>query len=194
MAEDETKKLVRIGKIVGFRGIRGEIKVRPNSTDPDWLDTLKTLVLKNPAGKPGEQNERVFTVKKAQYHQRLVLLTLKELVDRTAAEPYAGWELYANAEDLPEPGEDEFFVDDLIDMHVMEHETGKPFGVIRDVLSSGGMDYVEIKPIEQADTIIVPFNKEFFPEVDMDLRQAKVQHLLGFLAAESDQDIEPEPA
>lgn len=175
-----SREQIRIGKIVGCHGIRGDLKVRPASSDPDWVKTLREITLqlgKDPAGQPHR-------IKKAWLHGNLVLVHLEGVDTRNAAELLINAVLYASKEDLPEPDEGEFWVDQLIGLTVVDAQTGRKRGIVKDLLSSSGQDYLEIQLEDSEQTAIIPFQDHFFPVVDVANGKISVDLLGDFLDGE----------
>lgn len=170
---------VRIGKIVGCHGIRGHLKVRPASDNADWADTVRQLWLR---GGKKQAEEVAVQVAEAKPHGPQILLRLQEYPDRTAAEALIGAEVYALRSDLPVPEEGEYWADDLIGLTVVDAETGRARGMVQDLLSSAGSDFLEIKLEEASDTVVIPFIERFFPEVNLEARTISVDLLSDFLA------------
>jgi 16S rRNA processing protein RimM len=112
----------------------------------------------------------------------LVVLHFSGLDDRNQVEPLVGSLLYAPLSDLPNPQEDEFWVDDLIGLNVMDLETNRKRGTVKDLLSSGGQDFLEIQLEDSAQTMVVPFINRFFPSVDVPNGTIYVDLLSDFLA------------
>jgi 16S rRNA processing protein RimM len=183
---------VRIGKIVGCHGVRGDLKIRPAS-DAQWVGSLREIILhpgkssspRNPAQKIPTEKEpapRSYKIRKAWFHGNLVLMHLEGVDTRNDAELLVEATLYARRDDLPEPAEDEFWADDVIGLSVIDAETGRKRGEVKDLLSSSGQDYLEIKLEESNETIIIPFLNHFFPEVDVEKGELKIDLLSDFLA------------
>ncbi len=171
-------KLVRIGKIVGCHGVRGDLKIRPASEDASWAEPGLNITLKH--GKTGEHQH--FVVQSARHQGPLVILHFKELVDRTAAEPYIGSTLFANQDDLPAPDEGEFWADDLIGLTVVDAQNGRKRGVVNDLLSSTGTDFLEIQIEDSEQTVVIPFIEKFFPTVDLEAGTISIDLLSDFLS------------
>ncbi len=168
-------KDVRIGKIVGCHGVRGDLKVRPAS-DSDWVGVLKEVALQH-----GKAAPQVLKIKKTWKHGPLILMHLEGIDSRNAAEPLIGALLFADRDALPAPDEDEFWADDLIGLNVLDTETNRKRGVVKDLLSSGGQDYLEIQLEESDQTVVIPFLERFFPIVDLEAGHITIDLLSDFL-------------
>ncbi len=179
------EKPVRIGRIIGCHGIRGDVKIRTASDDPDWVGVLKEVWV----ARTGEEPVRTrFT--SARKMDRGVLAHLELFPDRTAAEQWLGADLLADPQELPPPQPGEYLVDDLIGLTVVSGPEHTPVGRVLDVLSSTAGDFLEIQPLAtpESQPVIVPFLNVFFPEVDLSQRRVSVDKLGDF------SDLTPSPS
>lgn len=185
---DNTEKLVRLGKIVGFQGLQGAVKVRLSEDEPDWLSTLKTITLKTP------RQTMPLQIRKARLKgPRQGIIEFEGYTDRTRAEKeLAEGELFAPLSSLPEPAEGEYWADDLIGMAVVDADTGDELGRVKDLLSSTGSDYLEIA-VDGGETVVIPFVDEFFPVVEPENHRMHIARLGDFLrdAAQSEKPVKP---
>lgn len=172
------ERLVRIGKIVGCHGVRGDLKIRPASEDPVWAMPGQKITLKH--GKTGEHKH--FTIKTAREQGPLIIIGFEDIPDRNAVEPLVGSTLFADLGDLAEPDEGEFWVDDLIGLSVIDAENGRKRGMVKDLLSSSGSDFLEIQIEETEQTVVIPFIDRFFPAVDLEKGTVSIDLLSDFLA------------
>lgn len=171
-------KLVRIGKIVGCHGVRGDVKIRPASEDASWAEPGQKIILKH--GKTGEHQH--FTIKTARDQGPLIIVGFEGVPNRTAIEPLIGSTLFADIADLAEPDEGEFWVDDLIGLSVIDAQNARKRGVVKDLLSSSGTDFLEIQIEDSGQTVVIPFIDKFFPEVDLEKGTVSIDLLSDFLS------------
>jgi 16S rRNA processing protein RimM len=125
-------ELLLIGRVGKTHGVRGEVKVRPETDDPERFSALDAVFIgASPEG------ARPYAVEAARYQQgkRGVTVVLKlagiDTVDEAAV--LRRQEVYAREADLPPLAEDEFFLHDLVGMRVVTSE-GVAVGTVRDVL------------------------------------------------------------
>ena len=97
--------LVLLGICGGAHGIRGEVRVRSFTAEPEEIGAYGPL---------RDANGRVFTVQSARQQKNVVVVRFREVADRNAAERLNGVELFVPREALPEEGEDEFYLSDLV--------------------------------------------------------------------------------
>lgn len=172
------EQLVRIGKIVGCHGVRGDVKIRPASEGADWAEPGLNITLKH--HKTGEH--RHLKVKTARIQGPLVIAGFEDIPDRNAAELLIGSTLFAHLNDLPKPEAGEFWVDDLIGLTVIDAQNGRKRGVVNDLLSSSGTDFLEIRIEDSEETAVIPFIEKFFPTVDLEARTISIDLLSDFLS------------
>lgn len=153
------KETIIIGKILGAHGIRGELKVYPLTSDPGRFHELESVYV-------GEDSKQaVYEIELVRLHKGNVLLTLKGISDRNASEKMIGRMISINREDAITLSEDEYFIEELIGMNVIDTE-GQAVGVVSDILqTTGSTDTVEIKTAEK--TIYIPARKVYFLKVNV---------------------------
>ncbi len=148
-----------IGEILKPQGVKGEVKVRPITSDPARFDGLTRVFFRDESGAYAPQKIRVSRV-----DSDAVYLTVRGCADRTAAEGLRGRLIYvdrASAAKLPEGAE---FICDLIGC-VATDDSGRLIGTLTDVLQPGAGDvYVFRGPMGE---VLVPALKSVFLEVDV---------------------------
>jgi len=88
------------------------------------------------------------------------------VADRASAGALTNAALYVPRESLPDIGEEEFYLADLIGLAALA-ETGEAFGCVVDVLNFGGGDILEIARASGGETVFLPFKKEIFPRINL---------------------------
>ena len=87
------------------------------------------------------------------------------LPDRTAAERLTNLRLYVDRAQLPPPGEEEFYLADLVGLEARDAE-GRPHGRVVQVHDYGAGASLELAR-DGASSLIVPFTRAAVPEVDI---------------------------
>jgi 16S rRNA processing protein RimM len=152
------KDKICIGKIIGVHGIKGEIKVKPLTDEPNRYYDLENIYINK------NENTTEYLIEKVRMHKHNILLLLKEVEDRNIAELLINGDIYINENERIELKENEYFVTDLIGSSVYEKENLK-LGEIIDVIKTGAVDVISIKG-EKKDYLI-PFQKQYFNEIDI---------------------------
>lgn len=166
-------ELVLVGEVAKVHGIRGELSVQWHADSPDLLDDLDTVYLRLP-GRPA----RAFGVAGWRPHQERVLLTLKGLPDRTAAEAWRGAEILVQAQDLPPLAEDELYIHQLEGLRVLLAD-GTPLGTIAGFV----LEPQELWSIRTPEgrEVLFPVQPQFVQHIDLDARQVVIDPPPGLL-------------
>ena len=127
-----------LGEIVRPQGIRGEVKVRHYTDDPERFYDLETVFLKR-----GESYEKM-TVTDARVQGDDVYLKLEGVEDRNEAEKLRNIQLWVDRDNAVELGEDEVFIADILGARAFDTR-GNQLGILKDVLTPGGVDVFVLK-------------------------------------------------
>lgn len=111
----DTRGLVAVGTVVKPHGIRGEFCVESHADSPLLFAPGRTLLL---APAKGKGRPKPHTVAACREHQGRLLLTVKGIADRDAAETLRGLEILVPAAELPEPDEGEVYLHELLGCRV----------------------------------------------------------------------------
>lgn len=131
---------IKIGKIVNAVALRGEVKVYHYSDYKERFEELEKIIVVK------KKSTKQYTIEKVRYQKDMVILKLKGVDDRNAAEELRESDIYITEEDLRELPEDTFYVRDLIGCKVVNAETEETLGEIADVLQNSAQDIYEINP------------------------------------------------
>ncbi len=85
--------------------------------------------------------------------------------DRNAAELLKGTKLYVARTELPEPADDEFYIEDLIGLSVKIAD-GREVGTVRQVANYGAGDVIEVRFNNGTEEMYL-FNELTFPKVEI---------------------------
>ena len=147
-----------IGRVLKPQGIKGLVKVYPETDDPErFLDLENVFVKRNGAFE-------CVTVEDVQVREQEVFLRLDGVQDRNGAERQRDTELFVDREHAVELGEDENFICDLIGCTVRDIQ-GHEIGTVKDVLQPGANDVYVVSDGENE--ILVPAVKSFVLSVDI---------------------------
>ena len=163
------ENLIVVGQIAGAFGVKGEVRVRSFTDDPEACFDYGPLM--------DEAGKVILTPIRHRPLNDLFGVTAKEARQREEWEALRGTLLHAPREVLPEAEEGEFYVADLIGLPVV-HVDGRELGVVKSVQNFGAGDLLEIRPA-QGHAYLLPFTEETFPEIsDSGLRAAPDEALL----------------
>jgi len=162
-----------VGVIVGPHGIRGQVRVKSFTAEPEDIAAYGPVV--------DEFGGRTFTLRVVGRSKGVVLCSIAGVDDRTAAEMLRGVRLHVDRAVLPPADEDddEFYHADLIGLRV-EFADGVALGTVAAVYDFGAGDILEVRA-ENGGVTMVPFTREAVPVIDMANGRLIAERLAGLL-------------
>lgn len=160
-----------LGVIVGVHGVKGLLRIK-SYTQTD-IDIASYGCLEDDAG--NQINLEIKGRSKA-----TLLAEIKEVRDRTSAEQLKGVKLFIPRDALPATEDNEFYHTDLVGLSVYNrNETllGTIIGVHD--FGAGNLIDVDLEGVDK--TVLVPFNKEFVPSVDLNGRRLTLDPIPGLI-------------
>jgi 16S rRNA processing protein RimM len=138
----ESADWLEIGKIVGVQGLKGEVRIYPNSDFPERFEQPGQRWLLHPNATEPESIELL----SGRYlgNKGLYIVQFAGISDREQAEALRDCRLLVPESDRPQLEADEFHVMDLIGLEVFDQLTQTLIGTVVDVLSAGN-DLLEVK-------------------------------------------------
>ena len=140
MEPDWPHDAIEVGRVLGAWGVRGELKVRALSSQPEALFSSKRWYAdapEAPAARPGATaGRRLLRVVSAREHGDVVIARIQDLDDRDAAQALAGWRIHVARASFPTPSEDEYYWIDLIGCRVVNRE-GQDLGQVAGLVETG---------------------------------------------------------
>jgi 16S rRNA processing protein RimM len=143
MADDfhyPTDSYILIGKIIVPHGLKGEIKIFSFAGQPENIQHYKNLVLVNSSGKLSQP----YSVEKCRVKGKSAVVQLASITNRNEAEAITGLGVLIRKEDLPQPGEDEFYLSQLEGLAVVTVE-GLSLGTVTNIMSNGAQDILVVQ-------------------------------------------------
>ena len=165
---------IKIGKIVNVVALRGEVKVYHYSDYKERFEELDSILLE----RKGKYEE--YSIEGVRYQKEMVILKLKGVNDRNAAEALKERDLYITEAELRKLPEDTFYIRDLIGCKVLNAENGSEIGEITDVLQNSPQDIYQIC-LASGKEALIPVVAEFVKEVDIAQKTVKIRLIPGFI-------------
>ena len=150
------RDLVLVGVITAAHGIRGEVKLRSFTADPNAIASYAPL--ETTAGAKLE-------ILRMRAQKDGFIASLKGITSRNAAEALKGAELLVPRDKLPEPTGSDVYVHDLIGLPVRLAD-GSLLGEIAAVANYGAGDLIDVKVEGRADTVLIPFAAQYVRSAD----------------------------
>lgn len=162
---------VCVGVIVGAHGIRGEVRVKSFTAEPEHLDSYGPVA--------DEAGARTFALEVVGRHKGVVLCAIDGIGDRDSAERLKGTRLYLDRALLPALEEDEFYHSDLIGLRAVFPD-GEAIGTVAALYDFGAGDVMEIKGAVGG-AVMVPFTRDSVPRIDLAGGEVVVERIPGLL-------------
>jgi len=166
------KNDVLIGKIVGVHGIKGDVKVKPESDVFErQVESLEEIPIYR-----GTKKENL-KIEEIRPYKDIYIIKFKEINDRTSAEERIGSEIWIDKNRQVELDEGEYYFSDLLNCTVVS-EDGKKLGKVSEILEQPASHILEVEK-ENGKKFLIPFIKEFVKEVDLKNKKIVVSLLKG---------------
>lgn len=165
-----------VGKIVNTHGIRGELKIYPNTDFPEvrFAPGNKLQMVHEETG-ASQQVE----VQSSRLQKNMYVIRFKGFGNINDVEKYKGWVLKVSKEDTVELEEDEYYFHEIIGCEVVTDE-GQSLGVITEILTPGANDVWVVKPAKGKD-ILIPYIHDVVLDINVDEKKITVHVMEGLL-------------
>lgn len=165
-------KLNLVGVITSTHGIKGEVKVK-SDTSFDRFNVGNKLFLK----KNGQTKEII--INSHRIHKGYDLITFNDLKNINDVLEYVGCEIYVDVSEFDELEDGEFYFDDLIDLNVYDDE-GALLGKVIDINEVPQGIILELKKLDNSKAYI-PFVDEFIKEINLEEEKIVITPIEGLL-------------
>jgi 16S rRNA processing protein RimM len=157
-ANEFVENRVCVARIGAAYGTGGEVKLWPFTARAEAVAAYGPLQTAD--------GTRTFEIEALRPAKDFLVARLKGVTDRASAERLRNTDLYVPRERLPVPEAEEFYYADLIGLHA-EDRAGRAVGVVVAVHNFGAGDILEIAPIADGDTVMLPFSTAAVPSVEV---------------------------
>jgi 16S rRNA processing protein RimM len=149
---------------VGFlrrpHGVHGEIMLEIQTEHPEiFLPDVQLYLGKE---------YLPYTIASSRPHKKGILLSFEGIQDRDKVGEFRNTHVYAKISDLPDLAEDEFYDYEIIGLEIIEKETGKSLGTLKEIVKTGANDVYVVKP-KSGKEILLPA----IPDVILDINLAE---------------------
>lgn len=165
--------LIETGRIVNTHGVRGEVKIQPWADSPELFLQLERLFL--------SEDTPPLLIERCRVHKGNVIVKFRGVDSLDAAQSYKGCVVFLDRGDVPLE-EGVYFVSDLIGLSVEDADTGRRYGTLSEVLSTGARDVYELTA-DNGKRLYIPAVPEVVIEVDLEGRRMRIRPLEGLFDA-----------
>lgn len=182
---------IEVGRVLGAWGIKGGIRVKPFSTDPEALFSSRLWFIQPPESILGAKAgvtrfPPVLRITSSKAQGEGVVATAQELPDRNAAEAMQGARVFIARSSFPTAGNGEYYWIDLIGLAVVNRQAdalGTVIGLIdtgaHSVLRVGRPGAAPDASLEDSERLI-PFVAAFIDDVSLPERRITVDWGLDY--------------
>lgn len=148
-----------VGRVGRAHGVQGFVTLDVRTSDPDVRFAVGEVLSTDPA------DAGPLTVEASRWHSGRLLVRFSRTTNRTTAEELRGVALVVDSDALPDLDDpDDFYDHDLVGLSARLTD-GEVLGTVSDVLHLPGGDMLSVTRIGGGE-VLVPFVREFVPEVD----------------------------
>ena len=181
---------IEVGLVLGAWGIKGGIRVRPFSRDPEALFSSRHWFLRPPEGKPGPRGTvawpGLLRITGSKPQGDSVVATAQELPDRNAAEALQGARIFIARSNFPTVGDGEYYWIDLIGLAVVNRQ-GEPLGAVIGLIDTGAHSVLQVRRTDAVEGVtgeaaerLIPFVAAFIDDVNLAERRITVDWGLDY--------------
>jgi 16S rRNA processing protein RimM len=152
---EETSDPVVIGVVVAPHGVRGTVRVRATGSGRHLREGVEPVV----AG--GRRR-----IRRVRETPKGFLVDFEGIEDRPGAAAFRGEELVLDRRELDAPGEDEFYVGDLVGLTAVGDD-GEVVGTVEETFETPAHEILVVRK-EGAPALYVPFTLEHVRDVDLE--------------------------
>jgi 16S rRNA processing protein RimM len=157
--------LILVGHILDAQGIRGLVKIKPYSKEPEALFSAPLVWLAKPPALA--DSARPWTVKTSKEHSGQILLSLEGVTDRDQAQALKGHAVYVSRADFPEQEGNSYYWVDLIGLPVVNLQ-GQALGEVVDLMDNGAQSILCVRTEGQKEDRLIPFIESIIQSVNHD--------------------------
>lgn len=148
-----------IGEIGRPQGLKGELRLRSYAAEPQAIAAYGPLA--------DEAATRSFEIESVRADAKSLVVRIKGVTSREAAETLTGTRLYVSRALLPAAGEEEWYHADLVGLDALD-ASGTKLGTVVAAHNFGAGDLIEVALAEGGATLLIPFTRDAVPEVDVE--------------------------
>ena len=172
---------IEVARVLGAWGIKGGIRIKPFSGDPQALFSSKRWFVRAAERRlPGPRtNElpRLLRVIEAHEQGDNVVARVQEIDDRERAQALQGASIFVSRASFPTADEGEYYWVDLIGLDVFNRQ-GQALGQVFDLLETGAHCVLQVRAPDSAaanlPATLIPFVAPFIDVVDLAARRMVV--------------------
>ncbi|MEO8216979.1 MAG: tRNA (guanosine(37)-N1)-methyltransferase TrmD [Acidobacteriota bacterium] len=178
---------IAIGVVRRAHGVRGEASVEIWTDSAARFEGLSSVTLVS----PDESQSKILTIEGARPHGDRVLVRFHEIVSPEEVSSVRDWTIEIPVDQARALDEDEYFIHDLVGLHVVEK--GRRIGTIEDMAAGGGGLIFQVRRPDGG-AFELPFAAGICTGVDLEAGEIEVELPEGLERLEALPAVEDQPA
>ncbi len=160
-----------VGRLGRPHGIRGEILMKVMTDFPERIQPGEIFFL-------GADHIPV-TVTGIRHHNKGLLIGLDGFNSREAVAELSNKDLFVSVDDRPPLPDGEFYMHELIGMHVISDE-GQSLGILAEIIETGANNVFVVRG-EDGTEVLLPNTEEVVLEIDVGSKRMRVHLIEGLI-------------
>ena len=165
-------KCFYVGKIVKTHGIKGEVTLRIDNEDFDYIEKLDYFLL--------DINDTLipFFVEKITSHSNRSFVLFQDLKTLEAASQLVGVTAYLPLELLPERSGNDFYSHEVVGFLVVDEEKGE-LGKVQEIIEYPTQSLIQI--IKDGKEILIPIHDDIIKDVNREEKKIFIKAPVGLI-------------
>jgi 16S rRNA processing protein RimM len=163
------KAYIEVGRILGARGVRGELKVEHWCDNPTVFFKIGNYFI--------DEGRKKLDVVSFREYKTIILINILGMTDKDHAKSLAGKIIYAKREDI-RVEEDRYLIQDLIGMQILNVDTAQNYGVVQDVIKTGANDVYFIKN-DEGKEYLIPVIDDIVKGINLETNHISIRPMRG---------------
>lgn len=168
------ENLKTVGKIANTHGIRGELKIVPETDFPERFEIGNELIIVDSLNK-----QTPVTVQTSRLHKNLFIVQFAGFTNINDVEKYKGALLKIDAKNQLPLEEGEYYYHEIIGCKVITEE-GQELGLISEVLTPGAND-VWVVALPKGKQLLLPVIDDVILDVDVVNKMIRIHLMEGLM-------------
>ncbi len=159
-------------EIVAAHGLNGEIRTNVFANSPEVFEGIKEIKI----------NNDLYTVEGLKFKKTQAILKLCSIDSTEDATKLVGKKIYIDKSEI-KIGQDEFFIEDLIGLFVVDIDSGEKYGEIFDVIQNPANDIYHVKGGKKE--YLIPAVFDIVPKISLAEKTVYIRPIEGLLNDEN---------
>ncbi|WNR46621.1 ribosome maturation factor RimM [Paenibacillus roseipurpureus] len=169
-----TEKLVTVGKVANTHGIRGEMKIVPETDFPERFDKGSSLLIVD-----AQNKQTPVTIKTSRLHKNLFIVQFDQFSNINDVEKFKGSLVKIEAKHQQPLEEGEYYYHEIIGCKVITDE-GQELGLVTEVLTPGAND-VWVVGLPKGKQLLLPVIDDVILDVDVANKSIRIHLMEGLM-------------